>query len=64
MNQVFVLMGREDDYESDNFCVGVFSTKEAAKAILPEAHETFPNHRFWIEPVIIDDFSWEKVEED
>lgn len=59
MNEVFVLMGKEDEWESEAFCVGVFSTDEKAKAILPKAKETFPNHYFWVEPFLIDDFSWE-----
>ena len=58
MNQVHVLMGQEDEWESEIFCAGVFSTKEKAEAILPKANKIFPNHNFWIEPTIVDDFSW------
>lgn len=60
MNQVYVLMGQEDEWESEPFCAGVFSTKEKAEAILPKANKIFPNHNFWIEPTIVDDFSWKQ----
>ena len=60
MNQVYALMGQEDEWESEPFCVGVFSTNEKAKAIIPKANKIFPNHNFWIEPMIVDDFSWKQ----
>lgn len=59
MDEVFVLIGQDDELESEPFCVGVFSTKEKAETIIPKANEIFPNHTFWIDLTVIDDFSWE-----
>lgn len=62
MNEtVFVLMGQEMKWESESFCVGVFSTKEKAEEILPKAYMRFPNHIFWIESIAMDDFSYWEV---
>lgn len=58
MKQVFVLMGQEDAWESSAFCVGVFSTRDKAEAVLPKAEATFPYHTFWIEPTDVDVFDW------
>lgn len=58
LNVVYVLMGQKNDWESEPFCVGAFSTEDKATEVLPKANETFPNHNFWIEPTAIDVFDW------
>lgn len=62
--EMYVVLGREDDYEADTYVVGVYSTRQKAREIINGiAMKTFPNDVFWIDVNEVDTFGWEKVGE-
>lgn len=62
---VYVVLGREDEWEAETYLVGVYSTKEKAQAIIDGVgKETFPNDVMWIDETDVDTFGWERVEND
>lgn len=61
---MYVVLGREDEWESDTYVVGVYSSEEKAQEIINGiAKETFPHDVFWIDANEVDAFGWETVGE-
>lgn len=57
---MYVVIGKEDSWEAENYVVGVYSTEEKAQEIINrECKATFPNDIFWIEENEVDVFGWE-----
>lgn len=60
---VYVVLGREDEWEADTYVVGVYSTKEKAQAIIDGVgRKIFPHDVMWFEENEVDAFRWERVE--
>lgn len=60
---MYVVLGREDEWEAETYVVGVYSTKEKAQAIIDGVgKKTFPNDIMWIDENDVDTFGWECVE--
>ena len=61
--EMYVVLGREDEWEADTYVVGVYSSREKAQEIINGvARETFPNDVFWIDENTVDAFGWEKAD--
>lgn len=61
---VYVVLGKEDDWEAETYVVGVYSTKEKAQEIINRSCKApyFTNDIFWIDENEVDAFGWECVE--
>lgn len=59
---MYVVLGREDDWEAETYVVGVYSTKwKAQEVINGVGRETFPNDIMWIDANEVDTFGWERA---
>lgn len=59
---MYVVLGREDDWEANTYIVTICSTRKKAQEIIDGiGKETFPNDTMWIEEHEIDTFGWTKV---
>ena len=50
MENVYLVMGREDDYESEQFIIDVCATEKIANAAKKKWEEDNPNDKAWVEP--------------
>lgn len=57
---MYVVLGREDEWEADTYVVGVYSTEAKAKAVIDGVgKKMFPNDVMWIDENEVDTFGWE-----
>lgn len=61
--EMYVVLSREDDWETETYVVGVYSTEAKAQAIIDGVgKKMFPNDIMWIDANEVDTFGWECAE--